>query len=412
MEEMQRLLAPMQKEVAVLREDMVGTLSALVSLPAVSPKDGGTGEAEKAAWLEKRIAELGLGTCERYDLPDETDPAVVRPNLVVRIPGKEPGRLWFVTHLDVVPEGDRKLWSGDPFVPRVAEGRVYGRGSNDNGQELTASLYAAVALARLGLTPRREVCLCFVADEEMGSVHGIRHLLDQGLFSRDDLLVVPDGGNERGDFIEIAEKSILWMQCTVQGVQVHASMPQLGRNACRAANAFSVALDDALHAAFPEEDPLFDPPVSTFEPTKRRANVPNVNTVPGRETFCFDCRVLPSVPLESVLAVVDDVRRRFEGQYGVTIRTEFLQKEQAAPPTPQDAPVVRRLEEAVRVVLNAEPQVGGIGGGTCAAYFRARGIPAVVWGREADNAHQPDEYAEISHMLDEAVVFALLMAEA
>jgi succinyl-diaminopimelate desuccinylase len=148
-----------------------------------------------------------------------------------------------------------------------------------------------VALKRLGLTPRREICLCFVADEEMGSVHGIRHLLDRNLFSPEDLLVVPDGGNERGDFIEIAEKSILWIQFTVQGVQVHASMPHLGRNACRAANAFSVALDAALHAAFPEETSLRSP-VSTFEPTKRGAIVSNVNTVPGREVFCFDCRVL------------------------------------------------------------------------------------------------------------------------
>ncbi len=412
MEEMQRLCAPLRGEVQKLRAEMVETLCALVSRPAVSPGDGGTGEMEKTAWLEKKIVELGFGPCERYDLPDAANPSVMRPNLVARIPGREPGRLWFVTHLDVVPEGDRGFWSGDPFVPRVTEERIYGRGSNDNGQEVVASLYAAVALKQLGLTPRREICLCFVADEEMGSVHGIRHLLDRNLFSPEDLLVVPDGGNERGDFIEIAEKSILWMQFTVQGVQVHASMPQLGRNACRAANAFSVALDEALHAAFPEEDILFDPPVSTFEPTKRSANVPNVNTVPGREVFCFDCRVLPSVPLESVLSVVDEVLRRIEERYGVSVRTEFLQKEQAAMPTSREAPVVRRLEDALRVVLNVEPRVGGIGGGTCAAYFRARGIPAVVWAREADNAHQPDEYAEISHLLDEALVFALLMAEA
>ena len=71
--------------------------------------------------------------------------------------------------------------------------------------------------------------------------------------------------------------------------------------------------------------------------------------------------------------------------------------------------MVRLLEGAVREVLAVEPTVGGVGGGTCAAFFRAAGIPAVVWGQEADVAHQPDEYTLVEHMVNEAQVFALMM---
>lgn len=389
---------------------MVATLCDLVAIPAIGPADGGVGEFHKAEYLIKKLRELGFGDVSTYALPDPKAAGGERPNLVVRFPGKTKRRLWIVAHMDVVPEGERALWHTDPFKAEVKEGRVYGRGTSDNGQELVASLYALCALKELGITPEYEVCLAFVADEELGSEYGIVHLLKKGLFAEDDLVIVPDMGTEKADFVEIAEKSICWMEFTVEGKQVHGSTPHLGVNACRAANAFATALDEALHAAFPERDGLFDPPESTFEPTRRRANVANVNTVPGLEVFSFDCRVLPSVPLDDVLKVVDAETKKAEEKYKVKITRKFPQIEQAAAPTAEDAPVVKTLLAALAEVYpGMKPKVGGVGGGTCGAFFRRAGIPAVVWCQEIDCAHMPNEHIEIKHMLNEAKVFALMM---
>lgn len=389
---------------------MVATLCDLVAIPAIGPADGGVGEFHKAEYLIKKLRELGFGDVSTYALPDPKAAGGERPNLVVRFPGKTKRRLWIVAHMDVVPEGERALWHTDPFKAEVKDGRVYGRGTSDNGQELVASLYALCALKELGITPEYEVCLAFVADEELGSEYGIVHLLKKGLFAEDDLVIVPDMGTEKADFVEIAEKSICWMEFTVEGKQVHGSTPHLGVNACRAANAFATALDEALHAAFPERDGLFDPPESTFEPTRRRANVANVNTVPGLEVFSFDCRVLPSVPLDDVLKVVDAETKKAEAKYKVKITRKFPQIEQAAAPTAEDAPVVKTLLAALAEVYpGMKPKVGGVGGGTCGAFFRRAGIPAAVWCQEIDCAHMPNEHIEITHMLNEAKVFALMM---
>lgn len=389
---------------------MVATLCDLVAIPAIGPADGGVGEFHKAEYLIKKLRELGFGDVSTYALPDPKAAGGERPNLVVRFQGKTKRRLWIVAHMDVVPEGERALWHTDPFKAEVKDGRVYGRGTSDNGQELVASLYALCALKELGITPEYEVCLAFVADEELGSEYGIVHLLKKGLFAEDDLVIVPDMGTEKADFVEIAEKSICWMEFTVEGKQVHGSTPHLGVNACRAANAFATALDEALHAAFPERDGLFDPPESTFEPTRRRANVANVNTVPGLEVFSFDCRVLPSVPLDDVLKVVDAETKKAEEKYKVKITRKFPQIEQAAAPTAEDAPVVKTLLAALAEVYpGMKPKVGGVGGGTCGAFFRRAGIPAVVWCQEIDCAHMPNEHIEIKHMLNEAKVFALMM---
>jgi succinyl-diaminopimelate desuccinylase len=174
------------------------------------------------------------------------------------------------------------------------------------------------------------------------------------------------------------------------------------------ANLFSTELDEALHKSFPDEDSLFDPPFSTFEPTRRFTNVPNFNTVPGKERFGFDCRVLPSVPLDDVIGVVNKVKDDVARRTGATIELEARGGD-AAPATSRDSDVVRLLEGAVRKVLNVNPTLGGIGGGTFAAFFRRHGIPAVVWQQEGDMAHQPDEYTEIEYIVNNAKVFAAMM---
>ena len=74
---------------------------------------------------------------------------------------------------------------------------------------------------------------CRMADEETGSLYGLEHLLNTAphFFNPDDLYIVPDAGSSKGDVIEIAEKSQLWLKVQTTGIQCHGSTPQKGRNA-------------------------------------------------------------------------------------------------------------------------------------------------------------------------------------
>ncbi len=388
---------------------MVQTLCDLVDIPAVSPLNGGQGERKKAEYLLAKLNSLGFGSEEFYNSPDDRVECGYHPNLVARIKGRTARRVWFVSHMDVVPEGDISLWDSDPFKALVRGKRIYGRGTSDNGQEIVSSLYAAAALKELGFEPEYEICLCFVSDEEVGSEHGICHLLEEEIFSPDDLIYVPDSGSLDGSFIEIAEKSNCAIEFVVEGRQVHASVPERGINACRVANELSFILDSALHEAFPESDPLFSPPISTFEPTRRNLNVQNSNTIPGREVFSFDCRVLPSIPFEKIEELIAINAEYLGNKHGAKISWTFPRKDIAPAATPVDAPVVTITEKAIKEVLKVEPRVGGIGGGTCASFFRKAGMPAVVWRQGNDTAHQPNEFIEIEHMVNEAKVFACIM---
>jgi len=107
--------------------------------------------------------------------------------------------------------------------------------------------------------------------------------------------------------------------------------------------------------------------------------------------------------------VIGETCRRKAEESAALIELDILQRNDAAPPTSADAPVVKLLHKAVSDVLSVNPLIGGIGGGTCAAFFRSQGIPAAVWAQEADVAHMPNEYAVIEHIVNEAKVFAYMM---
>lgn len=211
--------------------------------------------------------------------------------------------------------------------------------------------------------------------------------------------------------IEIAEKSMLWLKVVVEGKQCHASTPGAGINSLVAASAL-ITMIPGLHARFDHQDPLFDPPHSTFEPTKKEANVENINTIPGRDVFYVDCRVMPGYDLDEVLATVKEFGNTVEREHGVSIRYEIVQQEQAAPPTPADSEIVTRLMDRVRRVFGNQPKLQGIGGGTVAAYLRRAGHRAAVWSTLMHNAHQPNERSSISCSIKDAKVMAAMLFDA
>jgi len=415
-------LDKVSQEVENLRNDMVETLMALIRIPAISPNYGYEGEYDKGQKLLEIIRDWPFDRVEVYNAPDERAKNGVRPSILAYYygeEGEEGPRLWILTHLDVVPPGDLSKWTvTEPFKPVVKDGKVYGRGSEDNGQSLVASLYAVKAMMNLGVRPKRTVVLAFVSDEETGSEYGIKWLMKEHpeLFRKDDLVLVPDGGNEDGTFIEIAEKGSLWMKLTVEGMQVHASMPDKGLNAHRVALDLAYHLDQHLHEKYGERNELFDPPESTFEPTMGGNPADSPNIAPGEHEVVFDCRILPMYSIDDILEdarrLADEVRarhsREINGRELPEIKVEAIKRSDPAPPTDPESEIVKLLQEALRKLREKEAKIGGIGGGTFAAHFRRLGIPAVVWATLDEMAHQPNEYAKIDNMVEDAKVMAAL----
>ncbi len=394
-----------------LREECVSFLSHICSIPALGPDNGGTGEMAKYIPVKEMVMSLVPDRVEEIHAPDSRTPEGVRPNLVALFKGRDTSRtLWILSHIDVVPVGELRLWDADPFKPYVKDGYLIGRGVEDNGQAVASSIYAVKAVKEtcgLGIN----VGLALVSDEECGSLFGLDYILKKRpeLFSRDDLILVPDAGNKDGDVMEIAEKHLYHVRFCVTGKQAHASRPDKGKNTLRAAARMISALDDALHDSFREQNHFFNPPVSTFEPTRKDANVPNVNTIPGEDVFFFDSRILPETRVDDVLALMREVSSRVAAEQGVEVTVQEYLRSESPNATASDAPVVVALAQAIQEVYGVQARPQGIGGQTVATFFRKADLPAVVWERMEGWAHAPNERIPIDNLIGNAKVFARMM---
>lgn len=384
------------------RESMAKTLARMISIKAISPANGGSGEEKRADFLQSLLENWGLKV-RRYTYADESK--TKRPNLVVKLGGQR-RTVWTIAHTDTVAEGDRSLWKTDPFKAKITKEKVFGRGANDDGQEVIASIFALKALKEAGVSLRHNLGIVLAADEENGSVYGVRRLVKEGLFKENDMILVPDIGNSKGDEIEIGEKTILWLKITVLGKQVHASTPDEGENAYRNAIRFLNDVDTYLHKKYNARDSLFDVPSSTFEMTKHEKNVDNVNIIPGTEVSYIDCRILPRY---STRGVLNDIKKIARGKKfrKVKIAIEIVDMEEA-PPTSRNAEIVVSLKRALRELRGINARCIGVGGGSVAKPIRNLGMPVAAWCTENDMAHRPNEYADIDFMVEDAKVFAYL----
>jgi succinyl-diaminopimelate desuccinylase len=403
-----------------LIEEAVKLESDLIKINSVNPSFGGKGEKEKAEYVKSKLMEyvekykIENYSLKEYNVIDKC--GIERPNIVFRIDFGKDRDLHIISHLDTVPEGDISLWETNPYEPVVKDGKIYGRGAEDNHKAIVSSLLLLKMIFENNIEPKYNLSLIFVSDEEDGSTYGLKYLIDnfeEEIFKKDDLIVVPDFGTPTGEFIEIGEKGILWIKFNIKGKQCHGSTPENGLNADIVAFNFAYELYNSLYEKFDEVNPIFLPKYSTFEPTILKNKVENPNTIPGYVEVVFDCRILPTYKIEDVLKFIDEFIKNFDFKkyvkhYDSSVEAEItyeILKAESPNYTDEDAEIIKELKKAIKKVLNRDAKLCGMGGGTVAAFLRYKGYSVAVWGIGEETAHQPNEYIKIEDLIKMAEVF-------
>lgn len=380
-----------------IRDEIVEIQKNLVSIKALAPENGGDGETEKNQYIKQHLKNFS-GTFTDYPIKDERVSAGFRPNTTFVIPGTDSTRtLWLVSHTDVVPEGDRSLWESEPFALRVDDDILIGRGVQDNHSSIVSAMLTARLIAKSGKTPPVNFGAAFFADEEMGSTLGIAAVMDEyEVFSKNDIIYVPDMNTPEGNVIEIAEKSCVWIEITIHGSQCHGSRPDIGTNAHRAGIYFAMEIEALRKNKYGAKNDLYDYPLSSIEPTKVDKNVGNINTIPGEHRMAYDCRILPEYDIDKLRADFETAGKKIEKEFGVRISFAYPNIIRALPQTDTNCPALRYMKTALKNALGKEMILKGVGGSTCAYYIRKHGINAVVSGLGPHSAHMPNEYISIT----------------
>ncbi|THD58239.1 acetylornithine deacetylase [Phenylobacterium sp.] len=310
-------------------------------------------------------------------------------------------------HTDVVPV-DGQPWSSDPFKVIERDGRLYGRGTCDMKGFLALALAAVpdIAAAR----PRRPVHLAFSYDEEIGClgapalIEVIRRELPKPAF-----VVV----GEPTDMVAVnGHKGIANFEVTVTGREAHSSQTQQGVSAIMEAVGLMASLKDLAARLEREADPA-----SPFTPKGATLTIGIVHggtagNILARECrFMFDLRAPPPLDAQQLLAgffteakALDAALKARAPEAGVTV--EMLSNVPGFAPEPDGA-----AEAFARRLAGDNGPPRAVSFATEAGQFQRAGLSTILCGPGSiAQAHQPDEFVEISQM-ERGVAFMRRLTE-
>lgn len=385
----------LSERIAQSHDELEALCAALVATPSENPP-GDTHAL--AARVEAFLADIPGMEVRRVI---GREPAV---NLIARLAGGRPGRrLLFNGHLDTFPAGDAAAWNGSPFSARVDSGRLYGRGACDMKAGLAAAMMAAKLLAADRALLAGELVLTFVSDEETGGTWGTQYVLANVPEARGDAMISADAGSPR--VVRFGEKGQLWVELEARGRANHGAHVHLGENAIVRLMAALAALKEMESIACPipadvlaamrEAQPVSEPisGEGEFDTLSRlTVNIGTVaggiavNIIPDLATARLDFRFPPGLALADVLAGID-TRMRAHPQVAWKVLSSH------------EPNVTKPGHEIVQTVLrharsgSAAPVVANMRPGfSDSRFYRAAGIPALVYGPAPNNMGGADEY--------------------
>ncbi len=206
--------------------DPVALTQALIRRPSVTPKDEGA-----LGVLEDVLKPLGF-TCHRLLFTEPGTPDI--DNLYARW-GTGGPHFCFAGHMDVVPVGDLKGWTVDPFGGEIVDGHLYGRGASDMKGAVAAFTAAASGfLRKRGADFKGSISLLITGDEEGPAINGTAKMLKwvAARTEKIDACVVGEPSNETsmGDMIKIGRRGSVNYALTVAGMQGLVAYPHLADN--------------------------------------------------------------------------------------------------------------------------------------------------------------------------------------
>jgi succinyl-diaminopimelate desuccinylase len=300
---------------------------------------------------------------------------------MVAIRGSGGTHFGFAGHLDVVPPGDG--WSGDPFEPRIVDGRLVGRGANDMKSAIAAFVAATSRVDQADGT----VSVLITGDEEGYATFGTPRIIDwlNERNIRPDMILIgePTSVDRLGDTVKIGRRGSVNMWIEVPGVQGHVAYPH------RAANplpdlARAMAAVSAVHL----DDGTEQFPPSNLEFTSVSTPTNASNVIPGSATAQLNIRFNNLQKGADLVRMVEEIVGREAPS--AQVRARISGEAFLTPPGRLFDVIVESIEEEMGITPDLSTS-----GGTSDGRFLIALCPVVDFGLPNATMHKLDESAAV-----------------
>jgi len=361
----------------------------LIRCPSVTPVDAGALDH-----LQRVLEGLGF-RCWRLPFSEEGTPDV--DNLYARL-GDTGRNFCFAGHTDVVPTGDLKGWSIDPFKAEIVDGVLYGRGASDMKSAIAAFVAAAERFAGGAKAGFGSISLLITGDEEGPSINGTKKVVEW-LKSRGetvDACIVGEPTNPKklGEMMKIGRRGSLNGRLTVIGAQGHVAYPHLADNPVpRLLRMLTAITEHKLD----EGNDWFQP--SNLEVVTIDVGNKATNVIPAKATAGFNIRFND---MHSGAKLSEWLRTTFDkigGAYELDIQISgesFIT---------QPGSLSDLIGNAAKKVTGIDPDRSTTGGTSDARFIRHI-CPVVEFGLVGETMHKVDERARVDDIRALADIYA------
>jgi len=373
-------------------EELVKLTSKLIQYPSINPKIDEKGIQDAAVFIKDWLNENGIDArIKEY--------SAGWPTVIAEV-GKGNKTVLLNGHFDVVPIGDEKSWSVDPFGGKVIDNRIYGRGASDMKSGVAINMFLMKELAdRLNY----KLIFTAVSDEETGGFNCSKFLAED--YKPDVVIITEPSGS---DSLILGEKGLLQVKLVTKGRTAHGSIPSMG------INAIELMIEDLINLSkiSKEEIKLPEDSKLLINNTLKRMEEEIGKALKELYTISFNIGLIKGGVKVNVVADRCEAEIDMRIPFGISFEEAFnkvrslvknseIQIIQSSNPnyTSPYNEYAKKLKEMIERNLKTEAMEMIITGATDGRYFRDKGIPVIIYGPgKLGQAHVYDEHVEIQDL--------------
>ena len=368
----------------------------LIRFPSVTPVDAGV-----MKFLQKKLKKLGFKT--KILVFREKGSAPVK-NLYARLGYKSPN-FCYAGHLDVVPAGNLKDWTINPFKPSIKKGHLIGRGANDMKSSIAAFISAISFFVLKNKKFNGSISLLITGDEEGIAINGTKKVVTYLKKKKEkiDFCLVgePTNPNKLGEMIKIGRRGSMTGRLTVNGVQGHVAYPHRANNP-------STTIIKILKEL---KDFQFDKGTKNFQPTNleiTKINIDNTadNIIPGLAYATFNIRFNNKHTSYSIKKKINKILKRICNKTKSKYKIDYSVSGEAFLTTPNETTFM--IQNIIKKVTKIKPKLSTTGGTSDARFIR-KIAPCLEFGLVGKTMHKVDEAVSLNDLKKLRLIYSNIL---